>query len=246
MDNEASDASKRVPPYVSFKTLCTLLDDLKDGGIPNRIDRSILTRFAGGTGSQILAALRALYLIDEKGKPEPELRRLIEARGTDAWGMELRAALWRGFPFLKGVDLEGLSPSQFSELFDSVGAAPDVARKIRTFFLHAASEADIPVTGRVTRATRRPASGSRSKGNRNAPTKKTRLRNAGKADSERQSHATAADQTTILIGKFPKFDPAWPPEIQNAWFQGFNRLMDSVRDRQEHRATGEDPESSVA
>ena len=41
----------RTPPYVSFVTFKTCVADLKEHGIPNKIDRSVLTRFSGVTGT---------------------------------------------------------------------------------------------------------------------------------------------------------------------------------------------------
>jgi hypothetical protein len=35
----------------------------------------------------------------------------------------------------------------------------------------------------------------------------------------------------VLIEKFPNFDPAWPPEVQVKWFEGFERLLEALGGR---------------
>ena len=52
------------PPYVSFNTFKTLLDWLKVEGVPLRLDRSFWhDKFSGSTGSQLMASLRFLGLL---------------------------------------------------------------------------------------------------------------------------------------------------------------------------------------
>ena len=67
------------PPYVSFNTFKTLLDWLKVEGVPLRLDRSFWhDKFSGSTGSQLMASLRFLGLLDGNN-PLPELENLIQA-----------------------------------------------------------------------------------------------------------------------------------------------------------------------
>ena len=37
-----------------------------------------------------------------------------------------------------------------------------------------------------------------------------------------------ADLVGLLIDKYPVFDPAWPAETANRWFDGFARMMNLV------------------
>src|SRR5919201_4541999 len=67
-----------VPPYISFNTLTGLLKRLETDGVPPRIDRSYLDTFSGGYQSQVLAALKALRLIDDDGVVQPILVNLAE------------------------------------------------------------------------------------------------------------------------------------------------------------------------
>lgn len=51
-----SGPAPRTPPYVSFQTFLTLIEELKTNGLPPQIDRSVLRRFAGGVQSQLFLA----------------------------------------------------------------------------------------------------------------------------------------------------------------------------------------------
>ncbi|MYZ50327.1 DUF5343 domain-containing protein [Propylenella binzhouense] len=146
--------SARTPPYVSFRTTLTVLEDLKTVGVPPRIDRSVLSRFSGGVGSQILMALKALGLIEDDGTPTPALLRLVEAYGTPGFKGELQSVLNRAYPFLSSLDLTTATPSMFAEAFkNAVDAKEDVLRKCRTFYLHAAKEAGIEIGARLEKGS---------------------------------------------------------------------------------------------
>ena len=61
--------SSGTPPYTSYRTFKTFIEDLHQHGVPSRIDRSVLTRFSGVVGTQLMRALRFLGLIEEEGRP---------------------------------------------------------------------------------------------------------------------------------------------------------------------------------
>jgi len=74
------------PPYVSYPSFKTLLGELHEHDVPSRIDRSVLRRFSGIVGTQLLTTLRFLHLIDEQSHPTPRLGELVVAFGTPEWG----------------------------------------------------------------------------------------------------------------------------------------------------------------
>src|SRR5665213_533393 len=76
---EAPSAPKWIPPYIAFTTLTDLLVKMeKNGGAPPQIERSYLDSYSGGYQSQVLAALKALGLIDDKGLVQPTLTELVD------------------------------------------------------------------------------------------------------------------------------------------------------------------------
>ena len=67
------------PPYVSFNTFRTLLNWLRSEGVPLQFDRSFWqAKFSGSTGTQLVAALRFLGLI-QGDRPLEDMESLVEA-----------------------------------------------------------------------------------------------------------------------------------------------------------------------
>ena len=139
----------RVPPYISFKTLLTLMSELEEHGIPNRIDRSVLGRFSGSAGSQLMVALRWLGLVDADMKPQPELSALVEAFETPEWPTALGSLLEARYRFAVDLDLSKATPGEFADAFRKFGAKEAVAAKCKRFFLQAAQASNIEVNQRL-------------------------------------------------------------------------------------------------
>jgi hypothetical protein len=158
--------SARTPPYTSYRTFRTFIEDLRQQGVPSRIDRSVLTRFSGVVGTQLMHALRFLGLIDGDGRPTERLRELAKAEDAGRWAETLHALIRREYAPLFAIDLETATPSHFSEAFRKAFPAADaVVQKCVTFFLYAANDAGVRISARVLKgrkprsiaARRRPA-----------------------------------------------------------------------------------------
>lgn len=163
-EGEGGKQKARTPPYIAYKTLLTLLHELKTNGLPPQIDRSVLMRFAGGLQGQILMALRSLDLIDDVKKPTLKLATLVEAYDTPSFKDELRPIIEATYPSVLKLDLMTATPSMFAEAFkNTTDAKEDVLRKCRTFFLHAAREVGIAIGPRIEKAKhpRRPPTNGR-------------------------------------------------------------------------------------
>lgn len=154
----------RTPPYIAFQTLKTFLDELKQHGVPNRIDRSVLTRFSGAVGSQLLSALKFLGLITEDAHSTTALAEMVTAYGTDGWPNCLRKSLENSFAPVFLLDLQSATPAQFTETFRAAFPAKEnVLRKCITFFLNGVRETNFEVSPRILKNTKP----------RSAPTKRT-------------------------------------------------------------------------
>lgn len=150
----------RTPAYVSFKSFTSFVADQKEHGLPSRIDRSVLTKFSGGVGNQLISGLKFLGLIDEDQSAGPELNTLVDAYGTEEWSPELEKLLKRAYAPVLACDLANATPAQFHEAFkNSYQAATDVMRKCEAFFLNAAQAAKIPINSRIVKH-RAPRTGS--------------------------------------------------------------------------------------
>ena len=150
--------SSGTPPYTSYRTFKTFIEDLHEHGVPSRIDRSVLTRFSGVVGTQLMHALRFLGLIEDDGRPTERLKGLVKAHGTGNWSERFLELLRHEYAPMFAIDLETATPSHFSEAFRKAFPAADaVVQKCVTFFLYAANDAGVKISGRVLKG-RKPRS----------------------------------------------------------------------------------------
>ena len=142
--------SSGTPPYTSYRTFKTFIEELHEHGVPSRIDRSVLTRFSGVVGTQLMHALRFLGLIEDDGRPTERLKGLVKAHGTGAWSETFLELLRHEYAPMFAIDLETATPSHFNGAFRKAFPAADaVVQKCVTFFLYAANDAGVRISGRV-------------------------------------------------------------------------------------------------
>jgi Family of unknown function (DUF5343) len=142
-----------MPPYAPFPSLKNFVQNAKQQGLANRIDRSVLTNFSGSAQTQLITSFRFLGLIDSKGHPTDRMVALVGAGETEQWSVALATLLRAAYPLLfEGFDLATASPNQFNERFrNAFPGADSVQRKAVTFFLAAAQDAKIPVSPHITK-----------------------------------------------------------------------------------------------
>ena len=160
MPGASSERAKqaRKPPYTSYRTFKTFIEDLHEDGVPSRIDRSVLTRFSGVVGTQLMHGLRFLGLIDDGGRPTQRLKELVNAHGAPRWPETLLDLLRQEYAPMFALDLETATPSHFNGAFRKAFPAADaVVQKCVTFFLYAANDAGVRISGRVLKG-RKPRS----------------------------------------------------------------------------------------
>jgi hypothetical protein len=216
---------KRSPPYVSYRSFLTLLEELQRG-LPSRIDRSYWgDKFSGSTGTQLMSALRFLNLIDANGVPTGQLKELVAARGAGRADI-LRKISHESFSFLvsNSFESEKATYSQIEEVFNDIYQVDrDVARKCIKFFTEIAGDAGIPLSPFITK---------KSKNSRSTPVaEKIPKRNGTRTNPNitvPQNVELIPHQTSwkeLLLTKFPSFDPTWPNEVQIKWFEAFDELL---------------------
>jgi hypothetical protein len=165
---------RQAPPYIAYQTLKTLVGNMKQHGVPGRIDRSVLGNFSGAVGGQLMTALKFLDLTDKDGHPSPLLARLVEAYGSEDWGPKLAEILKRAFAPVFQLNLETATAGQFNERFaQSFEGEGDTLRKAITFFVNAVRDAQIPISVYILK----------NKKPRAVPTKKRSPRATGKSSN---------------------------------------------------------------
>jgi len=216
---------KHLPPYVSYRTFHNFVERLQQR-MPSRIDRSYWGDIlSGSTGTQLMAALRFLNLIDANGKPMERLKPFVSARGNqraqllqeiayDAFGFVLRSSL----------DLESATYSQLEEVFhNTFQVTDDVSRKCVKFFIAMANDAGMALSPFITRRTR---------ASHSAAGNKTVSKKAGNRTKRNAIVPQATDEipnysswNSLLLSKFPNFDPSWSDDLKLKWFAAFDELL---------------------
>lgn len=216
---------KRSPPYVSYRSFLTLLEDLQRG-LPARIDRSYWgDKFSGSTGTQLMSALRFLSLIDANGLPTVQLKDLATSRGPHRSEI-LRKISQESFSFLmnNSFESEKATYAQLEEVFNDIYQVDrDVARKCIKFFIEIANDAGIPLSPFITK---------KSKSSRQSAITEKIPKRAGIRTNQNiivpQNLELIPHQASwkeLLLTKFPSFDPTWPNDVQLKWFEAFDELL---------------------
>jgi hypothetical protein len=236
MSDEAAEnkGGTRMPPYTSFSTFLTFIEELKVNGIPPQIDNSVLKRFSGGVRTQLLSALKYLALLSDDRKPAGLLPQLVESFGNEAeFKKALATVINSQYAFLGHMDLKTATPTMFADAFrNTFGGQEAVLAKCRTFYMQAAKYVGIELGQRLTAGTSgaRPAAGA-AKATRRKAAKRAREDTAtGTGTNGPNGHFTPSTRQQSgmmekLLEKFPKFDPKWDAATQAKWFDGFQRLM---------------------
>jgi hypothetical protein len=205
---------KRLPPYVSYRTFLNFIERL-EREMPARIDRSYWSdRLAGSTGTQLMAALRFLGLIDADGVPTSQLRLLVSAKGEKRAEL-LRQIATESYNFVLGgsFDFHIATYAQLEEVFHhNFELADDVSRKCIKFFVALASDAGIPLSPFITKRLRTLTAGAGIKAKR-------------KSAKLNQNLVIPHEIVDEMAAKFPTFDPSWSDEVKLKWFDAFDKLL---------------------
>ena len=131
-----NDSPRRpLPPYVSFKTLLSFMDKMKETAVPDRIDGSVLKNYAGSTAAQLTGALRFLGFIEENGATTKLLTEMVNAYKSDVWASEFGEVMRKAYTqIIKDLKLETATPAMLNERFRECGAEGEVLEKCVRFF----------------------------------------------------------------------------------------------------------------
>lgn len=222
---ETDRNKRRSPPYVSYRSFLTLLEELKRG-VPSRLDRSYWgDKFSGSTGTQLMSALRFMNIVDGAGTPNNQLKDLVNARGP-ARADILKKISYESFTFLKGeaFEPEKATYSQLEEVFnEQYQVDRDVARKCIKFFTELAGDAGIPLSPFITKKSKN----SRTQNSVEKVPKKSGIRTNQNLQIPQTTESVPRPLAwkELLLTKFPSFDPTWPTDVQVKWFEAFDELL---------------------
>ena len=218
------------PPYIAFSTFFSFINGLAKTGIPSRIDKSLLRNMSGGNQSALLAALKWFSLIDDVGAHGKPLEALVAA--GDGAGAVLREMLPAAYKFMAdgSIQLERATGSQVEEKFKAYGLTGSTVIKAMAFFISACKEAAIPLSAHIKlpKVVRANGAGKAKKARQQAPDDDEN--DDDEVDVAKHSRA-AQTPASALMDKFPAFDPSWPVNIQEQWFNAFAKMLDMVKDK---------------
>ena len=143
-----ADSKSQQPtvPYASWKSFVTFLDRLAEMGLPQRIDRTVMSKMSGATQSNIRVALTFLKLTDSDGAPTDALRRLVGSRGeSEGAKAALRDVVLGAYqPVIADLSLENGTADQLWKCFRENGnvRGSTLSRAVR-FFLAALRAAGV-------------------------------------------------------------------------------------------------------
>ncbi len=216
---------RRSPPYISYRTYRNFIEGFQQG-IPARIDRSYWgDKLSGSTGTQLVAALNFLGLIDASGVPTSRLRSLATAQGEQRKNI-LRQVISESYSFLLHgtIDLQTATYAQLGDIFhNTFQLAGDVNRKCIKFFTSLAADAEMPLSPHITKKFRAPRNGNGTK----IPARKVVLKGT-KSSMAPQNPELVPNKSSwdeMLVSKFPTFDPAWSEDVKLKWFDAFDMLL---------------------
>jgi hypothetical protein len=216
---------KHLPPYVSYRTFRNFIDGMQQN-VPSRIDRSFWgDMLSGSTGTQLMAALRFLGLIDGNGKPMDVLKMLAAAKGEQKTQL-LQEVTYDAFNFVlrSSLDVQNATYAQLEEVFHSTfQLTDDVSRKCIKFFIAMVADAGVPISPYITKRTR---------ASHTTPGTKIVVKKGGNRTSknlelpENQDEIpTQSTWNRLLLAKFPNFDPAWNDDVKLKWFDAFDEML---------------------
>ncbi|WP_282944506.1 hypothetical protein [Cellulomonas endometrii] len=170
--SESDPSTTFKPPYMPFQTFWNFLGDLSEKPLPPQIDRSLMSSKSGTDQANLVGALKAFGLTDERGAVTRDLALLTES------DIELRrlalADLVRRFYSepLKVSEVSG-TEAQLRDVFrdEFQITSSDTMRKAIAFFLHAARTAGVELSSHFPQTRGGPGSSGAPRARR-SPTRK--------------------------------------------------------------------------
>jgi len=148
-------------PYISFASVLRVLEALRRSRPHDSDLRRFIEDLDKTRSTHRIAAMRFLGLLDADSRPTLALNNVLATIGTAAWPGTLALIISRSFPPISALDLANIELTQFVIAIGRHYAGSEaVLRKSRTFFVHAAIQAKIPLSPGLARSAK-PRAGDR-------------------------------------------------------------------------------------
>ncbi len=159
---DAPPARRQFPYYGSYAGFYRALRELKEKGLPRRIE----TRFFGpvlkNEATRVVAGFASLGWTNDVGRPSDDLGKIVDAFSTDKWITTLATVVPKAYPYLEKLDLETASARDLRDAFvNYVGRDAETLRNAETFFLCLSYESQRPMSEAFVRRAERGAGDAR-------------------------------------------------------------------------------------
>ena len=230
--DSAQKTEQAAPPYVSYATFTTFLDWLKEmPATPSRIDRSLWEgKFAGSTGTQLMAGLRFLKLLGYDNSPLPGLEQLANADRETRKGLMLQLMKAQyGTGLVDG--LATMTPQMLDEELSALGTTPGTHRKAISFFVNAAKANDVtvqPAIGKKARirSTRPKSQRQTGKGKEGSASDGPGVALEGIQPPKKEQEFRLHLALTAMLRDLEKKGPKWTKAERDVWFNTFVATLD--------------------
>ncbi|TWT58230.1 hypothetical protein KOR42_16010 [Thalassoglobus neptunius] len=189
------------PPYCSFSTLKTFVENLRETAVPKQIDRSIMPKMSGVTQGQLLSALQFLGLTDSDGTTKDRLQELVDSQSADAWKAKIKEVINDSYGSVVGdLEISSASGKQLRDRFkNNSGIDGQILAKSLRFYISALSEAGVDYSPHFKDATKGLASG-RSRSTKKQATPPVQGGNNGNGESGGEEVQEISEKETDIPG----------------------------------------------
>lgn len=218
---EITPSSKRMPPYLAFRTFLNSFDALSQG-IPPKLDRTFWRNQSGINQGLIMNAYRYFYLVDKNDASTEYLASLVQ--NPEKRPAKLKKMIEDQYMFvLQKSDITKATmrilEDAFAEVYPVTGATK---QKAITFFLKAAKFADMPLSPylltSLREAAKKPRRPKQRNGDPDTPPSDTPI----KGLSVHKVQLVGGGELTITINANPFTMPA---EDRNFFFSLVDMLQ---------------------
>jgi len=213
--------SNRLPPYLTYAAWRRLLQAVQEN-IPLQFDRSYFSGlgFSESTALTARGTLLFLDLMSDDSRPTEKLVNWVKAEGKPRPSVLKEIVSVAYQPVLGDLDVGHATLGQVEECFRKYGAEKNVGHKCVSFFLALAKDAGIVLSPNL-------ASRSRVGATQKVTSQVISARRRRVSYSSPRSEPSKPETTEWdnLSSKLPAFDPNWPKEVREEWFDRLGALM---------------------
>ena len=173
-----------------------------------------------------IATMRFLGLLDADGMPTSALNNTLRTLGTTAWPSTLALTIRTSFRPILALDLPNMTLTEFVVAFARhYRGSKAVLRKSRTFFVHAAIQAKIPLSPGLVRSAK-PRAGDRV-GEATRNHLRSTVTPAGSRSASSADNANAVDPPSLAVRLVAELDThAMDDDVRQAFWTLLRHIKD--------------------